>query len=99
MWTFDETILSISKIEFFFFCDLNKIYMYIVCGITNVVQLCYSRHSLDTNIPFLFSMFEQKDMDLRFTIIYLLLFIVLPSMDMDVPILKNKLNLDTNTIG
>jgi hypothetical protein len=41
MWTFDAIILSISKIEFFFFCDLNKIYMYIVNGITNVVQLCY----------------------------------------------------------
>lgn len=38
--------------------------MYIVHGITNVVQLCYSRHALDTNMPFLFSMFEQKDMDL-----------------------------------
>jgi hypothetical protein len=64
MWTFDEIMLSISKIEFFFFCDLNKIYMYIVHGITNVVQLCYSRHALDTNILSLFSVFEQKDMDL-----------------------------------
>jgi hypothetical protein len=64
MWTFDEIILSISKIEFFFFCDLTKFFMYIVHGITNVVRLCYSRHSLHTNIPFLFSMFKQKDMDL-----------------------------------
>jgi len=85
MWTFEEIILSINKIEFFFFCDLNKIYMYIVYGITNVVQLCYSRHALDTNIPVLFSMFKQKDIDLWFIIIYLLLFIVLPLIDMDVP--------------
>jgi hypothetical protein len=83
MWTFDEIILS--KIEFFFFYDLNKIYIYIVYGITNVAQLCYSRHALDTNIPVLFSMFKQKDMNLRFIIIYLLLFIVLPLIDMDVP--------------